>query len=529
MFFEPAALFLFTGLKAGRDFEVGEVILEVRKITKTFPGVKALDEVDFTLEKGTVHALVGENGAGKSTLMMILGGVYTQDSGDILLEGRPVHFESAYEANQKGISVVYQELSLVPNLSVAENIFAHRQPTRGFNLINWDALRKQTTEILTKFELEDINPWTPVGDLTMGKRQVVEILKAMSVNPKILIFDEPTSSLTDVETRELFQNIRILQNEGISIIYISHHLQEIFQIADTVTILRDGKHVCDANVDEVDENFLISNMVGRQIGNMYGNRESSDKIGNTIFEVNNLSRGTDFEDVSFHIRQGEIVGFSGLVGAGRTELGRAIFGAEPAESGSILLEGKSLSLRDTKQAIRAGIGYLTEDRKDHGLYITFDIKTNLVSNHLKDFSSVQGFLKRKKIEAFAQKQVNEFNIVTPSIAQLLNNLSGGNQQKVLVASWFGISPRILIVDEPTRGVDVGAKNDIYKLLRRLASEGVGIMLISSDLPEIIGISDRIYVMREGKIVGELAKKDATEEIIIGLAAGIHRGHLELNT
>ena len=511
------------------DSGVGEVILEVKNITKTFPGVKALDKVNFTLEKGTVHALVGENGAGKSTLMMILGGVYAQDSGDILLEGKPVHFESAYEANQKGISVVYQELSLVPNLSVAENIFAHRQPTRGFNLINWDALRKKTTEILAKFELEDINPSMLVGDLTMAKRQVVEILKAMSVNPKILIFDEPTSSLTDIETNELFENIRILQKEGISIIYISHHLQEIFQIADTVSILRDGKHVCDADVKEVDENFLISNMVGRQIGNMYGDRESSEKIGKTIFEVRKLSRSPDFEDVSFHIRQGEIVGFSGLVGAGRTELGRAIFGAEPAASGSILLDGKQLTLRHTKHAIQAGIGYLTEDRKEHGLYVSFDIKSNLVSNHLKDFSSVQGFLKRKRIEDFAQRQVKDFNIITPSISQLLNNLSGGNQQKVLVASWFGISPKILIVDEPTRGVDVGAKNDIYKLLRSLASEGVGIMLISSDLPEIIGISDRIYVMREGNIVGEVHKKDATEESIIGLATGIHRGEEELHT
>jgi ABC-type sugar transport system ATPase subunit len=314
-----------------------------------------------------------------------------------------------------------------------------------------------------------------------------------------------------------------LQKEGISIIYISHHLQEIFEIADTVTILRDGKNVCDADVAKVDEDFLISNMVGRQIGNMYGERKSSEKIGKTIFEVKNLSRGSDFKNVSFNIRQGEIVGFSGLVGAGRTELGRAVFGAEPADSGSILIEGEHLTLRDTKQAIQAGIGYLTEDRKDHGLYITFDIKSNLVSNHLKDFSSGRGFLKRKKVEHFAQKQVKEFNIITPGISQLINNLSGGNQQKVLVACWFGIGPKILIVDEPTRGVDVGAKNDIYKLLRRLASEGVGIMLISSDLPEIIGISDRVYVMREGEIVGELEKKDSTEEKIISLATGIHSG------
>ena len=507
---------------------MAEVILEVRNITKTFPGVTALDDVNFALRKGTVHALVGENGAGKSTLMMILGGVYSQDSGDIVLNGSTVRFSSAFEANQKGISVVYQELSLVPNLSVAENIFAHLQPTWAINLINWDALYKQTTEILRRFELDDINPRTPVGDLSMAKRQVVEILKAMAVNPKILVLDEPTSSLTDIETKELFRNIRRLQNEGISIIYISHHLQEIFEIADTVTVLRDGKHVCDSNVNEIDEDFLISNMVGRQIDNMYGERSQSEEIGIPYFEVKNLSRVPDFQDVSFYIRKGEIVGFSGLVGAGRTELGRAIFGAESADSGTIVLNGENLRIRNTRQAIQDGIGYLSEDRKEHGLFVPFDIKSNLVSNHLKDFSPRRGFLRRKKMDAFAEKQVKDFNIITPGITQMLKNLSGGNQQKVLVAEWFGIGPKLLIVDEPTRGVDVGAKSDIYTLLRGLAAKGVGIMLISSDLPEIIGLSDRVYVMREGRVVGEVEKRDAKEERIISLATGIHGDDKELD-
>jgi ABC-type sugar transport system ATPase subunit len=508
--------------------QVHTTILEVKNITKTFLSVKALDRVNFQLEKGTVHALVGENGAGKSTLMMILGGVYKPDAGDIILEGESVSFESAYEANMKGISVVYQELSLVPHLSIAENIFAHRQPVKAFNLINWTQLQMQTRELLKKFELEHLNPRTLVSHLTIAKRQVVEILKAMSVHPKILILDEPTSSLTEVETKELFQNIRKLKQEGISIIYISHHLPEIFEIADTITVLRDGRHICDANVAEIDEDFLISNMVGRKIGNIYGQRDPGSSIGEVLFEAKNLTKAGDFEEISFSVRKGEIVGFSGLVGAGRTELGRTIFGAETVTSGEMVLHGETINITDTKHAIELGIGYLTEDRKEQGLYLEFELQDNLVANHLQDFSSNQGFLKPKEIEAFANKSVDNFNIVTPGVRQIVHNLSGGNQQKVLIAAWFGIEPQLLIVDEPTRGVDVGAKNDIYKLLRSFAAKGVGIMLISSDLPEIIGMCDRVYVMRAGRVVGELDQTQLTEEAVISLATGIYENGEENN-
>jgi ABC-type sugar transport system ATPase subunit len=499
---------------------VANTILEVRGVSKSFPGVKALDEVTFLLERGTVHALVGENGAGKSTLMLTLGGVYKPDSGQILLEGRPVDFESPGDANQAGISVVYQELSLVPNLSVAENIFAHRQPTRGPNMIHWERLYSDTRELLRRFGTEAIDPRTPVGELSMARRQVVEILKAMSVGPKILILDEPTSSLTDVEARELFANIRKLKAQGISIIYISHHLSEIFEIADRVTVLRDGRHVCDAEVDSINEEFLISNMVGRKIGNIFGERAAGDRIGEVLFEARQLSRRGCFREVSLKVARGEIVGLAGLVGAGRTELGRAIFGAEPAESGQLFLEGRPLAVRSSRQAIRQGIGYLTEDRKSHGLYLDFDVKNNLVSNHLRDFCSRIGSLKPGKIEEFAEGSVRDFRISTPGINQILGNLSGGNQQKVLVSAWFGIRPKFLIVDEPTRGVDVGARSDIYSTLREFARRGIGILLISSDLPEILGLSDRVYVMREGRIAGELSRDQASEQNVIGLATGV---------
>ncbi|MHB1377789.1 MAG: sugar ABC transporter ATP-binding protein [Candidatus Humimicrobiaceae bacterium] len=497
------------------------IILELKNIVKVFPGVKALDDVSFSLKKGSIHALVGENGAGKTTLMMVLGGVYKQDSGEIYIEGNKVSFESAHDAIEKGVSVVFQELSLVPNLMVSENIFANRQPTRKLNLINWNKLNKDTHELLKKFGMQDdISPQSLVSDLSMAKRQVIEILKALSINPKILILDEPTSSLTEKEVKELFTNIIKLKEQGISIIYISHHLKEIFEVADTVTVLRDGKHVVDAMVKDIDEDFLVANMVGRKIINIYGERSKDDKIGDVFFEAANLKKRNLFENINFNIKKGEIVGFAGLVGAGRTELGRAIFGAEPADSGDIILDGKKISIKQTKQAIFKGIGYLSEDRKNHGLYLGFDVKDNIISNQLSFFTSRTGFLKKRKIESYAKSNVKQFNIATPSIYQIVNNLSGGNQQKLMVASWFGTEPKLLIADEPTRGVDIGAKNDIYNLLRSYVAKGNSIMLISSDLPEIIGLSDRVYVMKNGKIAGELSKENSTEENIISLATGI---------
>lgn len=499
---------------------MNDVILEARGIVKTFPGVKALDRVNLKVRRGEVHALVGENGAGKSTLMLTLGGVHKPDAGEILLDGEHVAFTSPHDAHRQGIGVVFQELSLVPNLSVAENIFACRQPLKRFNWIDSKKLHDQTLVMLALFDITDIDPSTPVRELSLAKQQVVEILKAISLNPKVLILDEPTSSLTEVEVKELFKNIDILKEKGISFIYISHHLPEIFEIADTVTVLRDGKYVCDAPVKEIDEDFLVSKMVGRTIGNIYGKRDEKDLIGESLFEARRISRAGAFEDVSFQVKRGEIVAFAGLVGAGRTEVGRAIFGAEPIDSGELFLEGAPLRINSSNQAIAAGIGYMSEDRKSQGLFLKFDLQSNFVANHLNDFCNSWGFLNEKQMEAYADRCIKEFGVITPGVRQKVNNLSGGNQQKVLLGAWFGIRPKLLIVDEPTKGVDVGAKSDIYVLLRNLARAGVGILMISSDLSEVLGVSDRIIVMKNGKIAGELSREEATEELVIALAAGV---------
>ena len=499
---------------------MSDIILETRGIVKIFPGVRALDGVNLQVKKGEVHALVGENGAGKSTLMLTLGGVHRPDAGEIFIEGEKVSFDSPLDANNKGISIVYQELSLVPNLSVAENIFAHRQPVKRFNMIDTKKLRDQARLMLALFDITDIDPDTPVRELSLAKQQVVEILKAISLNPKVLILDEPTSSLTEVEVKELFHNIRILQEKGISFIYISHHLPEIFEIADTVTVLRDGKYICDAQVDDIDEDFLVTKMVGRTIGNIYGQRDEDAGIGDVLFEARNISRAGAFENVDFQVKHGEIVAFAGLVGAGRTEVGRAIFGSEPIDSGELYLEGEKITIKRPNQAIKHGIGYMSEDRKSQGLYLNFDVKTNLVANHLNDFCGSGDFLSEAKIVEYAEQCVKEFGIVTPSIEQTVNNLSGGNQQKVLVGTWFGIKPKLLIVDEPTKGVDVGAKSDIYVLLRKLAKSGVGILMISSDLSEVLGVSDRVIVMKNGMIAGELSREEATEEQVVAIASGV---------
>ncbi|MDA3955911.1 sugar ABC transporter ATP-binding protein [Oceanispirochaeta sp.] len=502
---------------------MSEWILEARGIEKDFPGVRALDGVDLQIREGEVHALVGENGAGKSTLMLVLSGIYQPDGGVIYLEGEKIHFSSPHDANHKGISIVFQELSLIQGLSIAENIFANRQPVGKMNMIDWDALHTQTKELLALFDLQDLNPATPVRELSVANQQVIEIIKAISFNPRVLILDEPTSSLTEHEVTQLFENIRKLKKKGLSFIYISHHLSEIFEIADRVSILRDGQYVCSAEVSEIDEDFLVNNMVGRTISNMYGQRKEDQIIGTELLKVENLSRKGFFENISFSIKAGEIVGMAGLVGAGRTEVGRSIFGAEVPESGQVSLDGRILNIKNPKDAIHYGVGYLSEDRKTQGLILDFSITQNLVANHLEDFTSPSGFLNEAHIQKFAAESKDEFGIMTPSLDQKLAKLSGGNQQKVLVGAWMGIKPRLLIVDEPTRGVDVGAKSEIYNLLRNLADRGVGILMISSDLPEILGMSDRILVMQSGKLVGTVQGDQATEESIMTLAAGTVEG------
>lgn len=493
------------------------LILEVREIVKTFPGVRALNNVRFELRKGEVHALVGENGAGKSTLMHILGGIYKPDSGEVFLNGERVRFENPHQAATHGISVVFQELSLVPNLSVAENIFANRQPVNRMNFIDYDRLYADTRKVLELFEYE-IDPRTLVKNLPVAGQQVVEILKAISYQPKVLILDEPTSSLTSVETERLFKNIKKLKTQGISLIYISHHLQEIFEIADRVTVFRDGQYIDTCPVKEVTEGKIVKMMVGRELVNMYGTRDSA--LGGDYFQITGGSRAPHFGDVSFSLKKGEILGLSGLVGAGRTELGRGIFGVEPFEKGEIHLNGKKLEIKRPGDAIKNGIGYLTENRKEQGLFLKMAIRANCIAPSLKRFANRMDFMKEPEISDFAEKSRARFNIITPSIMQLVRNLSGGNQQKVLLSMWIGTDPQLLIVDEPTRGVDVGAKSEIYTLLRKLAATGVGIIVISSDLPEILGISDRILVMRQGKLVGEFLKEKATEEKIIACAAGV---------
>ena len=493
-------------------------MLEIEDITKTFPGVTALDSVSFTIRRGEVHALVGENGAGKSTLMHIIGGVFPPTSGCIKLQGEEVHFRYAHDAHLKGIRVVYQELSIVPNLSVAENIFANSQPVNGFGLIKRKELNRRAEEMIAIFD-EDIDPEMLAGDLTIGKRQVVEILKALTFDPTVILLDEPTSSLTVVETETLFRTIGKLREKNISFVFISHHLPEVFEIADRVTVLRDG--VCHGTypIDDVTEDDLISRMVGRSIGDMFGEKSEFTGESRRVLAVDSLTRHGVFENVSFTVDAGEIVGFAGMVGAGRTEVARALFGLEKPDSGRISLHGEEVRIRTARDAIGHGIGYLTEDRKLQGLFLSLSIEANLVSPSLDRFTTGPGIMTDRGIRSYANDMIKRYNIATPSSRQEVYNLSGGNQQKVLLGMWIGVNPGVLIADEPTRGVDVGAKEEIYGHIYKLAAQGAAVMLISSDLNEILGMSDRIYVMREGRIVKMFEAQDATEELIIAYALG----------
>lgn len=499
-----------------------EYILEARGITKTFPGVKALDGVDLRVRRGETHAVVGENGAGKSTLMMVLTGVYRPDEGRILIDGNPVTFHSHEAAVRQGVSIVYQELSLVPSLSIAENIFTNHQPVNGLGFVRRGELLGRAREYLALFDLDSLDPATLVRSLSPANQQVVEILKAISTDPAVLIMDEPTSSLTEVEIVRLFENIRRLTARGIACLYISHHLSEIFEIADTVTILRDGRFVCDAAVKDIDEDFLVANMVGRTISDIYGARPAPASFGPMRFEARGLGRAGVFAGADIRVRAGEIVGLAGLVGAGRTELGRAIFGAEPPDKGTMLLDGMPILPRSPREAIGLGIGYLTEDRKTQGLFLDFSLRANIAANRLARLSRGP-LVSEPLVDGAAAAAVREYRIASGGQGKPVRTLSGGNQQKVLIAAWIGIEPRLLIVDEPTRGVDVGARSEIYAFLRSLAARGTAIIMISSDLSEILGLSDRIYVMKSGSIAGEFAGTGATEESVIAFATGAAGG------
>ncbi|MBM4019274.1 MAG: sugar ABC transporter ATP-binding protein [Planctomycetes bacterium] len=488
-------------------------MVEARGVTKTFPGVRALDAVNFSLRRGEVHALVGENGAGKTTLIHVLGGVLRPDAGEILVEGRPVRFRHPADAARCGIGLVFQELSLAGNLSVAENIFAHRQPVRAAGLIDWPALHARTRELLARFDL-DVDPRTPVRRLPAARQQVVEILKALSRGPRVLVLDEPTSSLTAPDAQHLFAGIARMKAAGASVIYISHHLPEIFRVADRVTVLRDGRVVGTCAAAEATEQSLVRSMVGRDLANIYGERQS--EVGPEVLRVREAC-GERFSGVSFSLRRGEILGVAGLVGAGRTELARALLGAPPMTAGTVALDGRPVRIRSPADGIAAGLAYLTEDRKQDGLFLDMTVRANCVAPSLADFAGRLGWMDERRIDRFAEDSRRRLRIATPGIAQRVRNLSGGNQQKVLLAMWMGARPKVLIVDEPTRGVDVGARSEIYGLLRQLAAAGAAILMISSDLPEILGLSDRILVMRQGRLAGEFLRGQATAETIIARA------------
>lgn len=489
-------------------------ILKVENIHKRFPGVQALKGVQLDVMPGEVHALLGENGAGKSTLIKTIAGVHSPDEGVIYFDGKPVTFNNPREAQQLGIATIYQELSLYPELTVAENIFMGHAPKRRigpFKVVDWSRMTVRSRELLAELEITDLDVKRQVGTLNVGNRQRVEIAKALSVNARLLIMDEPTAALTESDVENLFTIVRLLRDRGVGIIYITHKLVEVFELADRVTVFRDGQYINTKKVSETNEHELISMMVGRTIDNLFPKQEAT--IKDVVLEVRNLNRDPYTKDVSFSLRAGEIVGMAGLVGAGRSETAQVIFGILPAQSGEILINGKAVKINHPTEAVAHGIAYVPEDRGSQGLIREMNIRENLSMAVLEEVSSGT-FINYGTEKQLARRAIDQFSIRAYSTEQIANKLSGGNQQKVVVGKWLMSSPRILIMDEPTRGVDVGAKSEIHRLMSELAAErGLAILMISSELPEILGMSDRILVMRGGEIVAEFTREQATQEKI----------------
>jgi ribose transport system ATP-binding protein len=483
----------------------------MRGITKRFPGVTALDSVDFELEKGEVHVLLGENGAGKSTLVKMLSGAYQPDEGEILLNGEPVNISSAMVAQELGISTIYQEFNLVPQLTVAENIFLGRQP-RHFGLVDRRKMVGEARRLLERMKVR-VDPNSLVSNLGVAQQQMVEIAKALSLNARILIMDEPTASLSGQEVERLFEIIRDLKEEEVSMIFISHHLEEVAEIGDQVTVLRDGK-VVDRVPASTDSSEFVRMMVGRPLEDQFPRRRT--EVGEVLLEVKNLSREGVLEDISFQVRAGEVIGMAGIVGAGRTELARALFGVDPVDSGEVWVEGRRMARDNPREAKRRGMGFVTEDRQGQGIVPPLSVAENLGLASLERYTRV-GLVDRREQRKLARKMIEDLNIRTPGLEQEVRYLSGGNQQKVVIGKWLLARSRILIMDEPTRGIDVGAKVEIYELMNELTKDGAGILMISSELPEVLGMSDRILVMSGGRITGELPVEDATQENVMELA------------
>lgn len=495
---------------------MSETFLQMSHITKRFPGVLALSNVDFALRKGEVHALLGENGAGKSTLMKILSGVYQPDEGDIIFEGQSVSFANPLSAQSAGITIIHQEFNLFPELTVEENIFIGREFCKNNRWrLDEKQQRQAAIDILQKLNL-NISPETLVADLTVAQQQMVEIAKAISVNAKILIMDEPTAALTETEIDSLFQVTRLLKEQGTGIVYISHRLEELALIADRATEMRDGQFIATVDYDAVKISDLIAMMVGRDLGNIYPRRGPLAQR-KPVLEVSGLTRNGVLNNIDFTLYQGEILGFAGLMGAGRTELARAIFGADPIDGGTLKLNGKVTVIKDIPDAIQQGISYLTEDRKKEGLALGLSVERNIMLGNYPEYSDRYGNVDSKRCQKTSEEQVKALRIKTPHLEQAALNLSGGNQQKIIIARWVCKDTDILIFDEPTRGIDVGAKLEIYELMNRLVAKGKSIIMISSELPEVLGMCDRILVMRNGRITGELASDDATQEKIMQYA------------
>ncbi|WP_339115150.1 sugar ABC transporter ATP-binding protein [Thioclava sp. GXIMD2076] len=494
----------------------GEYILEVDKVRKEFPGVVALDDVQLRIRPGTVHALMGENGAGKSTLMKIIAGVYTPDRGEVRFAGRPLDIKTPVDALNSGIAMIHQELNLMNTMTVAENIWIRREPKNGFGLVDHARMRAMTQALFDDLNI-GLDPAAMVGDLTVAQKQMVEIAKAVSYNSDVLIMDEPSSAITETEVEHLFAIIRDLRAKGVGIVYITHKMNELFEIADELTVFRDGQYIATVSASDVTRDDIIRMMVGREITDMFPKIDC--EIGETILEVRGLTLPGTFHDVSFSLRRGEILGLAGLVGSGRSNVAEAIFGVTPAGSGEILIDGVPVAMASPQVAMEHGLAFLTEDRKETGCFLQLDCLANIQMALLtRDKVSGLGFVKQKEIEALAEDYAAKLRVKTPNLAETVENLSGGNQQKLLIARWLLTNPRILILDEPTRGIDVGAKSEIHRLITQLAGQGVAVLMISSELPEVLGMSDRIMVMHEGHVSGFLDRAEADQVRVMELAA-----------
>jgi inositol transport system ATP-binding protein len=492
-----------------------EYILQMENISKSFPGVKALDSVELAVRPATVHALMGENGAGKSTLMKILIGMYTPDSGRITFQGKSVVISDTDSALKMGISMIHQELSPVPYMSVAENIWLGREPLNKFGLIDKKTLLAKTRTLLEGLEI-NINPSALMRELSIANTQMVEIAKAISYDSSLIIMDEPTSAITTREVEHLFRMINNLRDKGVAVIYITHKMDEVFQISDEITVFRDGRHIATVLSEKTTKNDLITMMVGRELTNIFPKLDAP--VGEVVLSVRNLSRKGKVDDVSFELRRGEILGLAGLMGAGRTEVIEGIFGMEKIDSGEIFIKGKKVEIKSPADAIKHGVALLTEDRKLTGIMAVLSVRDNITVASMGNFTR-SGFLNKRLMNETCNNEKTKLDIKTPSMEQMIKLLSGGNQQKVLVSRWLLTSPDILILDEPTRGIDVGAKAEIHRLMSLLAQEGKAIIMISSELPEILGMSDRVLVMHEGKLVGEFDRAEVTQEKIMHAATG----------